>query len=337
MKNLLLSICIPTYNHADYLEILLNSVPDSYVDKIEICISNNASTDHTHEVVQRCCGRFSHLKYMRQPQHCGFDYNVQNSVALASGKYCWTIGSDDSLLPNALDKVFQILQKVRPGILIASVMLHDVHRCWTKKDYYLKKTIDEFSFNFGDNAKLSEYFNASQHVGAIGGFLSSNIIKTDLWRKSIIDIDFALGYSHVDKVLCIISEKTNKNELFLFLNECFIDATAGNDETSRGMHSNKHRMFLDYNAIPNLARKYFTDPEVQQACIHILRRQNYFTWLYRSMIVPECDEHELAVLYSIFPHWWIWFMRYFCYRRDGFVHRTLKKIRSFFFSNKGQM
>ena len=51
-KQPLLSICIPTYNRAEYLEgALKNIVTDSAFDsRVEVIISDNASTDNTQEV-----------------------------------------------------------------------------------------------------------------------------------------------------------------------------------------------------------------------------------------------------------------------------------------------
>ena len=52
----LLSICIPTYNRAECLEDCLRSLEratQGLIDRVQIVISDNASTDHTPEVVQK--------------------------------------------------------------------------------------------------------------------------------------------------------------------------------------------------------------------------------------------------------------------------------------------
>jgi abequosyltransferase len=52
----LLSICIPTYNRAQYLkyniDILISQIKRAEPDQVEICVSDNASTDHTEELVR---------------------------------------------------------------------------------------------------------------------------------------------------------------------------------------------------------------------------------------------------------------------------------------------
>jgi len=51
-KQPLLSICIPTYNRAEYLEEAIYNIvtDDAFCDKVEIIISDNASTDNTKQV-----------------------------------------------------------------------------------------------------------------------------------------------------------------------------------------------------------------------------------------------------------------------------------------------
>ena len=52
----ILSICIPTVSHSAYLqeaiESVLEQVDDNNKDKLEIVISDNASTDDTKNVVE---------------------------------------------------------------------------------------------------------------------------------------------------------------------------------------------------------------------------------------------------------------------------------------------
>ena len=53
--NKLLSICIPTYNRAQFLPALLESIItqiNGHEDKVEIIVSDNASTDNTKQITQ---------------------------------------------------------------------------------------------------------------------------------------------------------------------------------------------------------------------------------------------------------------------------------------------
>jgi len=52
----LLSICIPTYNRAEYLAKSLDTLvclPEFNSSEVEVVISDNASTDNTQEVAKK--------------------------------------------------------------------------------------------------------------------------------------------------------------------------------------------------------------------------------------------------------------------------------------------
>ena len=56
MNSIKLSICIPTYNRDKLLEETLNSIirqaNSNNIEKFEICVSDNASTDSTDEIIK---------------------------------------------------------------------------------------------------------------------------------------------------------------------------------------------------------------------------------------------------------------------------------------------
>ena len=66
----LVSICIPTYNRAEYLEKCLNGIigQDGFGD-IEVVISDNCSTDNTEEIGKAFQERYNNIKYFRNKEN----------------------------------------------------------------------------------------------------------------------------------------------------------------------------------------------------------------------------------------------------------------------------
>ena len=63
IKNPLVSVVIPTYNHARYLDRALQSVLDQTYKNWEIIVVDNHSTDNTAEIVNKFSGnRLTYLK-----------------------------------------------------------------------------------------------------------------------------------------------------------------------------------------------------------------------------------------------------------------------------------
>ncbi|HDO7716614.1 TPA: glycosyltransferase family 2 protein, partial [Yersinia enterocolitica] len=99
-----ISFCIPTYNRSELLSELIKSIVEQCNNRadIEICISDNASSDDTSEMIKDWTTR-THLPiiYKRNEINLGADKNILLAQTLASGKYCWFFGSDDKLFPGS--------------------------------------------------------------------------------------------------------------------------------------------------------------------------------------------------------------------------------------------
>lgn len=84
----LLSICIPTYNRANYLKDALENITSdpAFDERIEVVISDNASSDNTQEVGQEYASKFANIKYFRNTENVR-DANFKLALHRATGKY----------------------------------------------------------------------------------------------------------------------------------------------------------------------------------------------------------------------------------------------------------
>lgn len=107
MTQLKLSICIPTYNRAEYLRTALECLAGAdFPFAHEIVISDNASSDHTAEVVRGFVARGLPIVYLRMPANAGPGPNLTNAIQHATGEYMIYQGDDDLLiLPRIADVV----------------------------------------------------------------------------------------------------------------------------------------------------------------------------------------------------------------------------------------
>lgn len=111
----LLSICIPTYNRClslKYcLERLLNSCKE-LEDFVEIIISDNASDDGTEKIVTDLVVQNKNLKYFRNDQNLGFNFNIfLLTDKYADGEFCWLVGDDDFVDTDAVRVILSILKE----------------------------------------------------------------------------------------------------------------------------------------------------------------------------------------------------------------------------------
>jgi glycosyltransferase involved in cell wall biosynthesis len=109
-----ISICIPTYNRAVHLQNCLHSINIAAESlnknaEIEVCISNNGSTDNTEWVVKNF-HLILPLKYHHNATNIGIPRNFINVVEMASGEFIWLVGDDDLLVPDALVRLSKLIE-----------------------------------------------------------------------------------------------------------------------------------------------------------------------------------------------------------------------------------
>lgn len=88
-----LAITIPTYNRADFLDFSLEvHIPIMQAHSIPIYISDNASTDHTKEVVEKWQQVYPYIYYHRNDENLGADKNFEIALKLPTSDYVWLLG-----------------------------------------------------------------------------------------------------------------------------------------------------------------------------------------------------------------------------------------------------
>lgn len=116
MNKPLLSICIPTFNRAEYLKENLNSIfsqltDSAMIEKVEIVVSDNCSQDDTINVVNLFVDKYSNLVYSRNETNLGFDRNVDKLLSIFCGNFAWTISDDEILCPGSIGRIIDIIEK----------------------------------------------------------------------------------------------------------------------------------------------------------------------------------------------------------------------------------
>lgn len=92
----LVSVGIPTYNRAQGLRQTLECFTTQTFRNLEIIVSDNASTDgETEQVAREFMALDSRIRYFRQPQNKGINFNFQFVLEQATGEYFMWAADDD--------------------------------------------------------------------------------------------------------------------------------------------------------------------------------------------------------------------------------------------------
>lgn len=111
MNSNLLTICIPTYNRSQLLNIALAKLINVVrAHQIPILVSDDGSTDDTGEVVAAHQQAYPHLTYYRKPHNQGYDRNVASCYAQVQSDYVWVLGDTYEFVPELFEAVLAQLQ-----------------------------------------------------------------------------------------------------------------------------------------------------------------------------------------------------------------------------------
>ena len=101
------SVCVPTYNGAAFIEETLRSIVNQSYQDFELLIVDDGSTDNTLEIVQS----FSdpRIQLHRNPERLGIPGNWNRCLSLAQGEFVCVFHQDDVMLPENLERKAQLL------------------------------------------------------------------------------------------------------------------------------------------------------------------------------------------------------------------------------------
>lgn len=105
---ILLSVCIPTFNRARLLERAIRSVATQVKFGVEVLVSDNASSDGTAETCAGLGEEFPFFRYSRNESNLGWHGNTAKCIELAKGKYIALLGDDDSYLPGLVPALLEL-------------------------------------------------------------------------------------------------------------------------------------------------------------------------------------------------------------------------------------
>lgn len=115
----LVSVIMPAYNMAAYLESAVGSVMRQTYPAIELLIVDDGSTDETLAIAQRLRGRWPHRIRVLVHENRGLAEARNTAMAAARGEYFALLDSDDAWDPEFLEALVHVLDS-RPDIGIVT-------------------------------------------------------------------------------------------------------------------------------------------------------------------------------------------------------------------------
>lgn len=117
----MVSVVIPTYNRKDKLARLIDSIlQSSYpIDKFEIIVVDDASTDGTYEYIKN---RYSGIKIIKNEKEILISGSRNRGMSEAKGELIFFIDDDNIINENCLKKLVEVIIKDEKAGMVGPVM-----------------------------------------------------------------------------------------------------------------------------------------------------------------------------------------------------------------------
>jgi glycosyltransferase involved in cell wall biosynthesis len=189
MNKPVLSICIATYNRANFIGETLESIIPQLDDDVEILVVDGASTDNTEDVLCQYTRTESRIRYVRLFSKGGVDQDYDKSVQIARGEYCWLFTDDDVLRPGAIRAVKSAIEGGHDLIVVnAEVRNRDLSKTFQNQ----RISIDE-NKTYGPDDMEELFLDALNYLSFIG----SVVIRRSIWLGRERELYFGTDFIHV--------------------------------------------------------------------------------------------------------------------------------------------
>ncbi len=258
-----LAICIPTYNRLALLRGTINRL-SAYIDQIgawpevEICISDNASTDGSSAWLQTLSQR-GLARIHIQRRNFGADVNYMQCADMAESEFIWFFGSDDLPTPAAISTVLATIRHHRADIFLFGRLEFsaDEARPAIQKRYCGGLGDADRLYRCKYDRDLVEYLRRCSSLAGVFSYLSTIVTRRAGWGASPLDPTFlGTAYSHAQRLLGMVAAGAD----VLISQRPVVLARMGNDSfLEPGSRGSFRRTMLDVDGYGKVADIVFKE------------------------------------------------------------------------------
>ena len=187
-----LSICIATFNRAQFIGATLDSILGQMEHGVEIIIVDGASQDNTREVISQYLSCHPTIRYYREEENAGVDRDYDKAVGYASGEYCWLMPDDDLLVPGAILRILKIID----GTVELLVVNSEIWNADFSRNLR-ERTLD---FHEDKDYRAENPEKVFTELASCLSYIGSVVIKRSIWLSRDRSSYYGTAFIHVGVV-----------------------------------------------------------------------------------------------------------------------------------------
>jgi len=151
----LISVIVPCYNQAEFLEECLTSVLNQTYSNWECIIINDGSTDDTSKIAEKWTTKEKRVSYMYQ-ENQGLSAARNTGLSKVSGAYIQFLDADDFLDVKKFEISIQLMHQLKANLVLTDFFIYDHKTNQTKPaycdlskvDFNLKSILLDWDYKF---------------------------------------------------------------------------------------------------------------------------------------------------------------------------------------------
>ena len=182
----LVSVIVPNYNHADYLDERISTIVNQTYKNIEVLLMDDCSPDESRSVLEQWAAKDDRLEVLFNEKNSGSPFaQWARGSAWAKGKYLWIAESDDACELDMLALHVDALERNEKA-----VMAYSHSHLVDEEGAFLRDFREDYGFIFGDASRWKSDFTVEGKVEVARSIIFSNTVPNAsgvLFRKSVFD------------------------------------------------------------------------------------------------------------------------------------------------------
>lgn len=176
----LVSVIIPVYNGALYIEETIHSVLQSTYKNFEIILVNDGSTDNSEQVCKKLAARHRVIHFFSLPKNKGLSNTLNVAIAKARGIYIARLNQDDRMMPYRLHKQIEFLEREKGHVAVGGMIeLFDDNG----------NIFDTVSFPTTDSKLKKQWMTLSPFSDPTVMYRKETFLKTDGYKQEYWPVD----------------------------------------------------------------------------------------------------------------------------------------------------
>ncbi len=256
----ILSFVVPSYNSSKFMNTVISSFLEaSVIDKLDIIIVNDGSTDDTAEKAEKFTEMYPDSVRLINQQNKGHGGALNTGLAAARGKYVKVIDADDWVVTKNLPTFVEKLEKIDSDVVLTHHYTIDVGNGNLKKKWMSYPEKFEVPYSFDEIMSNWKSFDRSLTFHGI-------TYNTEFYKENSISLSEHVFYEDHEyaTIPCCLAKSVTPIDLFVYCYRIGDTAQSVSDENQlkRLSHTEKvlDRLISEYpnmNFTSDSQRRYY--------------------------------------------------------------------------------